>query len=101
MKKILLKRDNLINIFFYTALGGILIAALCLIAYQLALYLSAEDKSQSFNWLLGIFSDFVEIMNVSIEESPYIIEGASYPPLAIIILYPFALICKEIGRAHV
>ena len=96
MKKSLLKQYNLIDIFFNAALVGAFVTALCILAYYIIAFASLSNGSQSFDWLLGIFSDFVEIMNISIEESPYILEGASYPPLAIAILYPFALICKGV-----
>ena len=96
MKKGLLKQHNLIDIFFSSALVGAFITAFGALAYYIVAFASLSNGSQSFDWLLCIFSDFVEIMNISIEESPYILEGSSYPPLAIAILYPFALICKGV-----
>ncbi len=93
MKKSESVQNNAINLFFLATLGGAFIAMLCL----LALYFF---NTSFFDSQLAIFSDFVEIMNVSIEDSPYILEGASYPPFAIIILYPFALICKNVFASY-
>ena len=39
-------------------------------------------------------------MNFSLEESPYVVGDSSYPPIAIAILYPFALICKDIFAVY-
>ena len=89
MKKSKYMQNNAINVFFWATLGGAFIAMLCI----LALYFF---DSRFFDGQLAVFSDFVEIMNVSIEDSPYLLEGSSYPPFAIIILYPFALICKNV-----
>ena len=89
MKNCKSMQNNAINVIFWATLVGAFIAMLCL----LAIYLFNDTY---FDAKLTIFSDFVEIMNVSIEDSPYILEGASYPPFAIIILYPFALICKNV-----
>ncbi len=93
MKKSTSMQNNAINFFFWATLGGVFIAMLCL----LALYFF---DSSYFDGQLAIFSDFVEIMNVSIEDSPYILEGSSYPPFAIIILYPFALICRNVFASY-
>ena len=86
------EQKNVLDIFFKITLSGAFFAVL---GFLIAL-ISSTSVSQSANIFEGIFSDFVEIMNVSIEESPYIIEGSSYPPLAIMILYPFALICSSV-----
>lgn len=96
MKKAFFKQDNIINIFFIVTSVGTFAAMLGIILYYVFAFASLYNGSESFNWLLGIFSDFVEIMNISIEESPYVVEGASHPPLAIMILYPFAMICKSV-----
>lgn len=96
MNKAFFKQDNIINIFFIITSVGTFAAMLGIIIYYIIAFASLYNGSDSFNWLLGIFSDFVEIMNISIEESPYIVEGASHPPLAIMILYPFAIICKSV-----
>ena len=96
MKKSLFKQKNVIDIFFKITLGGTFAALLGAMILFVIAFASLANGNENFNWLLEVFSDFSEIMNVSIEESPYIIEGASYPPLAIMILYPFALICKGV-----
>ena len=89
-------QNKLLNIFFYTVLGGTFVSMLGIILYYVYAYAALHSGSHGFDWLLGIFSDFVYIMNVSLEESPYIVEDSSYPPIAIAILYPFALICKGV-----
>ena len=96
MKKSSLKQENIINILFTVTVGGTALALLGAVILLVIAFSSLANGNQSFNWILELFSDFTEIMNVSIEDSPYIIEGASYPPLAIMILYPFALICKSV-----
>ena len=96
MKKSSLKQENIINTLFTVTVGGTALALLGAVILLVIAFSSLANSNQSFNWILELFSDFTEIMNVSIEESPYIIEGASYPPLAIMILYPFALICKGV-----
>lgn len=88
-------QNKLLNIFFYTVIGGTFVSMLGVILYYVYAYASLHAGSHGFDWLLGIFSDFVYIMNVSLEESPYIVENSSYPPIAIAVLYPFALICKS------
>lgn len=90
------KQDRIINIFFRTVLVGTIAAMLGIIIYFIIAYSAKTNGSDYFDWLLGVFSDFVVIMDTSIGVSPYITDGASYPPLAIIILYPFALICKSV-----
>ena len=89
MKKSKSIQNNAINVFFWATLGGAFIAMLCLLAFYFF-------NNSYFSGQLTVFSDFVEIMNVSIEDSPYILEGSSYPPFAIIVLFPFALICKDV-----
>lgn len=89
-------QNKILNIFFYTVLGGTFLSMLGVILYYVYAYAALHSGNHGFDWLLGIFSDFVYIMNVSLEESPYLVEDSSYPPIAIAILYPFALICKGI-----
>lgn len=89
-------QNKILNIFFYTVLAGVFATMLGAILYYVYAYAALHSGSNSFDWLLGIFSDFVYIMNVSLEESPYIIEDSSYPPIAIAVLYPFALICRGV-----
>ena len=96
MKKSLFKQKNVIDIFFKVTLGGTFVALMGAVILLLIALSSLANGNERFGWLLEVFSDFSEIMNISVEESPYIIEGASYPPLAIMILYPFALICKGV-----
>lgn len=89
-------QNKILNIFFYTVLVGVFATMLGAILYYVYAYAALHAGSDSFDWLLGIFSDFVYIMNVSLEESPYIVEDSSYPPVAIAVLYPFALICRGV-----
>ena len=96
MKKSLYKQKNVIDIFLKVTMGSTILALVGAVVFFIIALASLANGDSSFTWLLEVFSDFSEIMNVSIEESPYIIEGASYPPLAIMILYPFALICKGV-----
>lgn len=90
------KQNRILNIFFGTVLAGTFLAMLGTLLYYVYAYASRSMGILSYDWLLGIFSDFVYIMNVSLEESPYVLENSSYPPLAICMLYPFALICKDV-----
>lgn len=90
------KQNTILNIFFVTVLTGTFLSMLGIILYYVYAYASLTAGDHGFDWLLGIFSDFVFIMNVSLEESPYLVEDSSYPPIAIAILYPFALICKGV-----
>lgn len=89
-------QNKILNIFFYTVLVGVFATMLGAILYYVYAYAALHSGNTGFDWLLGIFSDFVYIMNVSLEESPYIIEDSSYPPIAIAVLYPFALICRGV-----
>lgn len=100
MKKNVYCRDNIIDFFFKISIFGSFVGMLAIILYYICAFASLYNGSDSFDWLLCVFSDFVEIMNTSIEDSPYLVEGSSYPPLAIIMLYPFALICKSVFAAH-
>ena len=97
------RKDNLspsqhriLNIFFTTTVIGTFIAMLGIILYYIYAYASLANGSHAFDWLLGIFSDFITIMDASLNDSPYVCSGASYPPLAIAILTPFAWICKSV-----
>lgn len=90
------QQNRILNIFFYSVLAGTFAAMLGIILYYVYAYAALTSGNHAFDWLLGIFSDFVFIMNVSLEESPYLVEDSSYPPIAIAILYPFALICKGV-----
>lgn len=90
------KQNKIINIFFYFVLLTTFFAMVGIILYLVFAFAAKNEGSMTHDWLLGIFSDFVFIMNVSLEESPYLVEDSSYPPLAIAILTPFALICKNV-----
>ena len=89
-------QQKLINIFFNTILAGTILSLIAALLYYVYAFAALSVGDRSFDWLLGAFSDFVYIMNVSLEKSPYVIADSSYPPFAIIILYPFAMICKEV-----
>ena len=88
--------ERIFNIFHKLISKGTFLSMIAVILYYVYAFASLYNGSASFDWLLSIFSDFVEIMNFSLDESPYIVEGSSYPPIAIAILYPFALICKDV-----
>ena len=87
---------RIFNAFFTAITVGTFVAMLAIILYYVFAFASIYNGSSKFDWLLGIFSDFVVIMNFSLEESPYVVGDSSYPPIAIAILYPFALICKDV-----
>lgn len=89
-------QKRIINFFFAATVIGVMTAMLGIILYYVYAFASLSNGSHAFDWLLGIFSDFVTIMDASLMDSPYAVGGASYPPLAIAILYPFALICKNV-----
>lgn len=91
---------KIFNNFFVAITVSTFVAMLCIILYYVFAYASLYKGSSDFDWLLGIFSDFVVIMNFSLEESPYVVGDSSYPPIAIAILYPFALICKDIFAVY-
>ncbi len=90
------KQNKLLDIFFYTVLSGTAVSMLAIILYYVYAFAAKTGGSDAFDWLLGIFSDFVYIMNVSLGENPYTLADSSYPPLAIAVLYPFALICRGV-----
>ena len=89
-----------LNLFFYTTIVGTVAAMLGIILYYVYAFAAQHNGDDSFAWLLGIFSDFVEIMNASLKDSPYITNGTSYPPIAVMVLYPFALICKNVFATY-
>ncbi|MBO5883623.1 MAG: DUF2029 domain-containing protein [Clostridia bacterium] len=89
------EQNSLKNFFIYITMGGTFVSMVFIILCLLFAFASLHSGSHGFDGLLGIFSDFVYIMNTSIEESPYLVEQSSYPPAAILILFPFALICKN------
>ncbi len=91
---------RIFNTFFTVITVSTFVAMLGIILYYVFAYASLYKGSSNFDWLLGIFSDFVVIMNFSLEESPYVVGDSSYPPIAIAILYPFALICKDIFAVY-
>lgn len=99
-KKYSQKQTRLINIFFGVTVTGALISLLGAVLYYVYAYAALSAGDHSFDWLLGIFSDFVYIMDVSLTDSPYVAEDSSYPPFAIVILYPFALICKTVFEKY-
>lgn len=96
MKKAVFKQNNILNIFFAFTTVGLFAAMLGIILYYVYSFAALYNGNDSGKWLLTIFSDFVEVMNFAISDSPYIAEGTSYPPLAIFILMPFALICRDV-----
>ncbi len=87
---------KILNVFFVSVLVGVIAAMLGIILYYVYAFAALSGGSDAFNWLLGIFSDYVAIIEIALSESPYVVGGASYPPLAIAILYPFALICRGV-----
>ncbi len=95
---------RVLNIFLYTLLTATvvtLIGILLFYIFSLAqMYNYGTDAPDISKWLLGIFSDFVEIMNCSLDDKPHIDMGSSYPPIAIAILYPFAFICKDVFSTY-
>lgn len=91
---------KIFNAFFAVMAVSTFVALVVMILYYGYAYAALYNGSNDFDWLLGIFSDFVVIMNFSLEESPYVVGDSSYPPIAIAILYPFALICKDIFAVY-
>ncbi len=87
---------RIFNSFFKIISFTTFFATIAIILYYVYAYASLYNGTSKFDWLLGIFSDFVVIMDFSLEESPYVVGDSSYPPIAIAILYPFALICKDV-----
>ncbi|MBE6577867.1 MAG: DUF2029 domain-containing protein [Ruminococcaceae bacterium] len=98
------KQNRILNIVFFTTLIGTFVSMLGIILYYVYAFASLSNGSDAFDWLLGIFSDFVYITEVSLIDSPYlslIDDGSSYPPLAIAVLFPFALICKGVYGQYI
>lgn len=93
-------QNRTINFFFASTVIGVMAAMIGIILYYVYAFASLANGSHAFDWLLGIFSDFVTIMDASLMDSPYETGGASYPPLAIAILYPFAFICKNVFSVY-
>ena len=91
---------KIFNAFFAAMAVSTFVALVVMILYYGYAYAALYNGSNDFDWLLGIFSDFVVIMNFSLEDSPYVVGDSSYPPIAIAILYPFALICKDIFAVY-
>lgn len=94
-------QGRVLNRFTYSIVSTTMVCMLGIMLFYVFALASMYHNQQSGPalWLLSIFSDFVEIMNFSLEETPYIMgegAGSSYPPIAIIILYPFAYICKDV-----
>jgi len=89
-------QNKTLKLFLYIIFSGTFAAMLGIILYYVYALAAKSNGSQAFDWLLGIFSDFIAIMSASLSDSPYGPGGASYPPIAIIVLYPFAIICKDV-----
>lgn len=89
-------QNRILNIFLYSLLGGAFLSMLLSIILLLCAFSAKNFGSNAFDIILSVFSDFTYIMKVSLEESPFLVEGASYHPIGIIILYPFALICRGV-----
>ncbi len=94
------KQHKPIDIFFYAVPVGTFLSMLGTILYYAYAFAAKSVGSDDFDWLLGIFSDFVYIMQVSLGDSPYTVADSSYPPLAIAVLYPFALICRGVFEKY-
>ncbi len=93
--------NRVLNIFSYSMLFGTFAAMLGIILYYVYAFASLYHGNSDFDWLLGIFSDFVSIMNAALADSPYLLEdGASYPAIAILVLYPFAWICRKVFSSY-
>lgn len=90
------KQNKLLNILCYTVVSITVFSMLGIILYYVYAFAASSLGSNRFDWLLGIFSDFVEIMNASLKYSPYLTDATSYPPLAVAVLYPFAMICRGV-----
>ncbi len=94
------KQNRLLNFLCYTVVAITVASMLGIILYYIYAFAALSMGSHRFDWLLSIFSDFVEIMNASLKQSPYLTNGTSYPPIAVVVLYPFAWICRGIFSAH-
>ena len=89
-------RQKKLNTFFYAVFLGTLAALVVMILYFIYAMASMYNGSRAFDWLLSVFWDFVVVMDFSLSDTPYLVEGSSYPPIAMMMLYPFALICKDV-----
>ncbi len=90
------KQNKALTVFAYASFVSTAAAMLGIILYFLYAFAAQYHGSDSFRWVMDTFSDFVSIMNAALSDSPYAEYGASYPPLAIMVLYPFALICRGV-----
>lgn len=90
------KQNRLLNLLCYTVAAITFASMLGIILYYIYAFAALSMGDHRFDWLLSIFSDFVEIMNASLKQSPYLTNGTSYPPIAVVVLYPFAWICRGI-----
>ncbi len=89
-------QSKILNAFFVSSIVGVMAAMLGIILFYVYSYAALYNQTATSFWLLGIFSDYVEIVQIALSESPYVAGGSSYPPLAIAILYPFALMCRGV-----
>ncbi|MBO5939159.1 MAG: DUF2029 domain-containing protein [Clostridia bacterium] len=94
------KQNKLLNLLCYTVAAITVASMLGIILYYIYAFAALSMGSDRFDWLLSIFSDFVEIMNASLKQSPYLTNGTSYPPIAVVVLYPFAWICRGVFSAY-
>ena len=94
------RQNKLLNLLCYSVVGITLASMLGIILYYIYAFAAQSLGSNRFDWLLSIFSDFVEIMDASLRQTPYLTNGTSYPPLAVIVLYPFAYLCRKIFFAY-
>lgn len=90
------KQNKLLTSFFYVTFASTAAAMLGIILYFLYVLAAQYHGAEPARWILDTFSDFVSIMYAALSDSPYVEYGSSYPPLAIMVLYPFALICKSV-----
>ncbi|MGM9970802.1 MAG: glycosyltransferase 87 family protein [Anaeroplasmataceae bacterium] len=90
-------KDNLLKMLFYISIASFL---LVLIGYIIMII----AKFEYANYNTHIFSDYAETLCFSLMKNPYeahtilkedLNMACIYPPIAYMILYPFALICKK------
>lgn len=93
-------QNKLLTFLSYIVVGITVASMLGIILYYVYAFAARSLGNHQFDWLLGIFSDFVEIMDASLRQSPYLTNGTSYPPLAVVVLYPFAWICRRIFATY-